>query len=44
MPALKCDLKLEINVTSCHFETRFIKKDFGSQNDALPPAVNVTLN
>lgn len=48
MSSSKCELKLEMNVKSCHFETRFMEEDFRSQNDAFPPgtstAVNVTFN
>lgn len=41
MPSSKCELKLEMDVKSCHFETGFMEEDFGSENDAFPPAVNI---
>lgn len=44
MPTSKSELKLKIDLKSCHFETGFSEEDFGSQNSAFPPAVNVTYN
>lgn len=31
MPSPKCELKLEMDVNSCHFETRFMEDSFESQ-------------
>lgn len=42
IPPSKCELKPAMDVESCHFSTGFM--DFGSQNDACPPPVNVGCN
>lgn len=44
MSCSKCELKLEMEIKSFHFETELMEKDFGSRNDAFPPAVYVTCN
>lgn len=35
--SLKCKLKLEMDVNSCHFETKLMEEDFGYQNNAFLP-------
>lgn len=40
MPSAKCEMKLEMDVTSC----QFMEDNFESQNSAFPPAISVACN
>lgn len=44
MPPSKCEIKLKMDVKSCHFYKVLMEKEFISQNYAFQTAVNITSN